>query len=229
MITTIRPEANFLRQNEKLLNNTEPRRDVLLFLCFRRWLETEHCAVSDLAAALSRANIPFAVASEDNLVQALGSRDSRPQVLLLDSFSRLNGTEKEAAESFQQNGGSVMAADAHDWLVSVQYAIEKPSLTLRAPAGVRAVIRDQPKRTLVHLYNLNVQKLSSFDDKIFLAKDIHLSVRVPMKRVHSVRALTADPGATSGPLEFTTRRDDKEIVVEISVPELEISEILVIE
>lgn len=229
MVSVIRPETAFLRQNKKLFSDTQPRRNVLLFLCFRRWLQTNHCVVSDLAAALSRANVPFAVASEDNLAQTLQSRDSRPQVLLIESFTALNDGETQAIEAFQRNGGRVMAADAHDWLMSLRQVIEKPSLTLEAPPGVRAIIRDQRNRTLVHLYNLNIQRISSFDDKVFPAKDIKLSVGVPKSRVHSVRALTADANGTSGPLAFTTHRDDKETVVETSVPNLEISEILVIE
>jgi hypothetical protein len=229
MISAIRPETDFLRQNQKLFSDTQSRRDVLLFLCFRRWLQIDHCVASDLAAALSPVNIQFAVASEDNLDQTLQSRDSKPQVLLIESFAALNDNETQAVEAFQKNGGRVMAADAHDWLASLQQVIKKPSLTLQAPAGVRAVIRDQRNRTLVHLYNLNIQRISSFDDKVFPATGIKISVRVPKSRVHSVHALTTDSDGITGPLEFTTHRDDQESIVEVSVPNLEISEILVIE
>ena len=40
MIAAIRPQADLLRANEHLLNDTAARRDVVLFLPFRRWLET---------------------------------------------------------------------------------------------------------------------------------------------------------------------------------------------
>ena len=43
MCGAIRPQADLLRNNAKLLNDTRPRADVLLFLPFRRWLETADC------------------------------------------------------------------------------------------------------------------------------------------------------------------------------------------
>ncbi len=229
MTSAVRPEADFLRHNEKLLNDTQPRRDVLLFLCFRRWLETEHCAVSDLAASLSQANLQFAVTSEEDLARSLKQDASKPPILLLNSFSNLNDVEQEAVDAFQKNGGRVMAADAHDWLASLQFAIEKPSLTMQAPSGVRAVVRDQRDRTLVHLCNLNVQRLSSFEDKVVAATDIRLTVRVPFPHVRSVRALTADSGGTSGSVKFAARADGIETIVDTTIPRLEISTILLIE
>src|ERR1035441_2691425 len=99
MASSIFPEAEFLRRNEKLLNHTEPRRDVLLFLCFRRWLETDHCAASDMAAALGQANIQYAVCSEENLAKDIAARRPLSPVLLIESFSVLNPAEKHAVET----------------------------------------------------------------------------------------------------------------------------------
>ena len=61
MIAAVRPQADFLRRNEALLNDAPFRADVLLFLPFRRWLETDKCAASTLAAALTKANIQYQV------------------------------------------------------------------------------------------------------------------------------------------------------------------------
>ena len=67
--------------------------------------------------------------------------------------------------------------------------------------NVRAVVHDQDGRTIVHLYNLNIQRLTSFEDKVTPATDVGLSVATPPS-VRSVRILTADTGGTSGSLEF---------------------------
>ena len=229
MSSAIRSETEFLRRNEKLLNKTHPRCDVLLFLCFRRWLETDNCAVSALSAALSRANVQFTVSSEDDLKKSLKAHFSKSPVLLIESFSTLNATEKRAVEAFQNNGGRVVAATEPDWLTSLKHTIEKPAITLQAPATVRAVVRNQRNRTLVHLYNLNVQRISSFEDKVYPAQNIHITVSVPFARVHSVAALTADPDGTSGPVKFIVRPDGKGTIVETTVPKLEIAAILAIE
>ncbi len=229
MSSAIRPETEFLRRNEKLLNDTQPRRDVLLFLCFRRWLETENCAASTLAAALSRANIQFVVSSEEDLDESLKRGAAKPPVLLIESFSLLNEREKKMMETFQKNGGRVVAATEHDWLASLKHSIDKPAIILQAPATVRAVVRDQRHRTIVHLYNLNVQRVSSFEDKVYPAQEVHVTVRVPFAKVRSVAALTADLGGASGQMDFTARPDGRETIVEITIPKLEIATILTIE
>jgi hypothetical protein len=132
-------------------------------------------------------------------------------------------------EKFQRAGGRVIAADHAEWLKKVQQAIGHPAVLLHGPPTVRAIVRDQPRRTLVHLLNLNLERLSSFDDRVRPATDIQLTVRVPFARVRSVRALTADSDGTSGPLPFSARSDDRGAIVELTVPHLEIALLLVIE
>ena len=127
MATSIWPEADFLRQNEKLLNETAPRSDVLLFLCYRRWLQTDQCAVANLATALGRANIQFAVCSEEDLEKSIASRAPKSPVLVVESLSTLDAKEKRAVEFFRAHGGKVVAADDNNWLANVQGAVTKPS------------------------------------------------------------------------------------------------------
>jgi hypothetical protein len=71
--------------------------------------------------------------------------------------------------------------------------------------------------------------LSSFEDKINPATDVRLTSRVPFPRVKSVRVESADDGATSGPLTFTTHSDGAETVLELTLPLLEISSMVVID
>jgi hypothetical protein len=226
----ILPEAQFLRRNEMLLNNMDPCCDVVLFLCFRRWLETDHCAASAMAAALGRANIQFAVCSEDNLAEGIASGTPLAPVLLLESLSILNEGEKQAVENFRLSGGQVVAADEEkDWLGSLHRAVAKPSLVLRGPATLRAVVRYQLRRVVVHLYNLDVQRLSPFQDQVHPARQIGITLRVPFERVRSVHALTADAAATRGALDFTAQPDGTGTILEMTYPQLEISTILLIE
>src|SRR3989442_58304 len=67
MISMIRPEADFLRRNADLVNKGVPRQDVVLFLPFRKWLESGECRASRLAGELSRANVAYGVICEDDL------------------------------------------------------------------------------------------------------------------------------------------------------------------
>jgi hypothetical protein len=226
MAMSIRPQADFLLSNEKLLNDTQPRCDVLLFLPFRRWIETDICKASALAAKLSRLNIQFAASSEEDLERILGSRKSKPPVLLIESLSVLTAEERQFLKTFERDGGRVVAADGTGGLDKL--ALQAPSISLQAPATVRAVVRDQRNRTMVHLYNLNVERLSSYEDKVHPAQSIHITLRVPFRRVHSVRALTADQNGTAGQLEFTTKPEANGAILEATVPRLEIATILVV-
>src|SRR5207245_5398870 len=163
MISWIRPQADFLRRNEKLLNDAPARRDAVLFLPFRRWTETDRCAASGLAAALTRANVQYEVCCEDDLQMAAEARgragESRlatprglrgTKVLVVESLSAFDDEEKKVVEKFQRAGGRVIAADHAEWLKKVQQAIGHPAVLLHGPPTVRAIVRDQPRRTLVH-------------------------------------------------------------------------------
>src|SRR5262249_3951643 len=105
----------------------------------------------------------------------------------------------------------------------------RPSLLIEGPATLRAVVRDQPLRTLIHVLNLNVERVSSFEDRVTPARDIRLICRVPFIKVRSVRALTADSEGSSGPLAFTVRRDGSEQIIETTLPKLHLASIVAIE
>ncbi|MGI8967244.1 MAG: hypothetical protein ACR2H1_14315, partial [Limisphaerales bacterium] len=189
MIETIRPQADLLRANEKLLNETRARRDVVVFLPFRRWMETDNCVAGNLAAELSRANIPFEVICEDDFDLAnLKPAKSRWPVLLVESLSVFNEKEKATLKKFEQSGGQVIAADQNTNFIAEAKRLNPPSLELTAPKTVRAVVREQSKRTMVHLLNLNIHRLSSFQDKVQPAENVRVTCRVPFKSVRSVRA-----------------------------------------
>jgi len=181
MISLIRPEADFLRHNAGLLNDARARRELVLFLPFRNWLTTDQCRVSRLAADLARANVQFEVMSEDALQPGPGPRllngkfsavalAALPEPLrgtkLLLAASRTDFTKDELKllEKLTRAGGSIITAERADWLKEVQAALVQPAVQLRGAPAVRAIVRDQPGRTIVHLLNLNVQRFGAFAD-----------------------------------------------------------------
>ena len=245
-VAAARSQTEFLRSNEKFLNGAEGRRDVVLFLPFRQWVETERCGASPLAAALTRANVQYDVICEDDLqtgVEArfltkkwrIGGGNSTPQgllrtkILVAESLSVFNPAEIKFIEKFIATGGTVITGDAPDWLKSLQTAMGQPSVVIEGPTAVRAFVRDQKTRTVVHLLNLNVERLSSSEDKVNAATNVRVMCSVPFHRVRSVRALTADANTTQGELPFTTRKADGKTVVETTVSNFEIAALLVIE
>jgi hypothetical protein len=226
MAAAVRPQADLLRENEHLLNDAYPREDVVLFLPFRRWLETDNCRASELAANLTRVNIQYRVISEDDFTVQRSS-GSRP-VFLLESRSVLTPDEADLVAQFEQDGGRVIAADNPDWLAVVQGSIDRPSLTLSGPPTVRAIVSDQPGRTIVQIYNLNVERVSSFEDRITPATSVKLTARVPMNAISKADVHTADEQGTKGPLRFIARVENGDTFVEVSIPRIDVSAILVI-
>ena len=225
MAATVRPEADFLLQNQKLLNNTTPRSDVTLFLCFRRWLDTPHCTVSDIAAALGRENIQFAVYSEENFDDLTADHDGRLPVLVLESRSVLNDEEKRAVQEFERKGGRVVAADHQGWMEELKKAVPQPSVIVQGPASVRVAVRDQGSHTIAHIYNLNVEKTSLYADKVNPADNVLVKVRKASGKIHSVHVLSADAGGA----EFTSQIEENGTVAVINLPHLQIETIALIE
>jgi hypothetical protein len=227
MADTVRPEADLLRENTGLLNRRERRADAVVFLPFRRWVETADCRVLAIARALSAANVQYRVVCEDDLVRVL---DATPPALIVESASVLRAPEKAAVDKYKAGGGRVIWAEGAGWLKDVG----RPSVTMiEAAATVRAVVHDQStgdsKRTVVHLLNLNVERVSSFEDKVRPAAGVRLRVRVPMAVVRRVTANTADAEATRGEVRFTSEAEGGGRVVEMMVPAVGVSTILVIE
>ncbi len=227
MSSTIRPQADFLRKNAALLNDVAPRADVLLFLPFRKWADTLNCWALDAAAALSRSNIQFQVVCETDFSKRLNSDSARKSILLLETQSDLNAREKLTLKNFLKKQGRIIFAEKTNWLSELQTTLANPSIVVNGPPTVRATVSDQNKQTIVHLLNLNIQRLSSFEDKVTPATNVLVKIRVPFAKVHSITMLSADAGSTQE-LYFTSRRGKGESWVETRIPELKISSILTI-
>jgi hypothetical protein len=232
MSSVIRPQADFLQRNPGLFKNAQARRDAVLFLPFRKWLITDQCKAAQLAAELTRANVQYEVICEDALglsAQHLPESLRETKVLVTENLSDFLTSEQMGLKKFTRAGGTIIVANKASWLKEVQRTLGTPSITIQAPSSVRAVVRDQKKRTLVHLLNLNAQRLSSFEDKVTPAFDIRVSLRVPFKNVRSVRALTADSEGSAGPLKFSLTSEGSASFIETTLPHLEIAAILVVE
>ena len=226
MIAAIRPQADFLRKHSGLLNETTPRVDALLFLPFRRWVDTADCQPLKIAGALGRANVQFEAVCEDDLAERL---KVRPQpVLLVESQSVLSPTETATIDTFKRDGGQVVWTTADNWFAEFQNVAGISSVKVQGPATNRVVVHDQPGKRIIHLLNLNVQRLSSFEDKVNPATGVRLQVRVSFAP-KSVKAISADAEATQGSVQFTSAQEDGDHSLAVTIPRLEISTILLIE
>jgi hypothetical protein len=227
MIASIRPQADWLHSHEAILNDATFRADVVLFLPFRRWVESEHCTASDSAAALSAANIQYRVVSDEDFDPA--RIPTQTGVLLIEKLDVLTPRERQDVERYRESHGPIVTADSPDWLQTVRSLIKSPSIAIEGPRTVRAVVRDQPKRSIVHLLNLDIRKISSFEDEVKPATNIKLSIRVPFTTVRDMTLHTADENGSARPIKHKARRDGDDTIVEVVVPRVDVSAILVID
>jgi hypothetical protein len=227
MIAAVRPQADFLREHEELLNDAPVRADVVLYLPFQRWVKTDKCATSAVANALTKESIQYRVVSDEDL-ESLSKQSPLP-VLVAESKSVFTSQDQPAVAALQNKAPGIVAADQPDWLAQLRRKLPKPSVTVKGAPNVRAVVHEQGDRTIVHLYNLNIQRLSSFEDKVTPATDIGLSVAFPPRVARAARVLTADEHATSGPVKFLSLGAGNSGMVEIKIPRLDIHSIVVLE
>ena len=113
MIAGIRPQADLLRQNAGLLNETVVPADALLFLPTRRYVETADCQPLKIARALGRSNVPFKVVSEEDFAGELKGKGQ--PVLLVESPAVLLTAETELVEAYKRKGGKVVWTESEDW------------------------------------------------------------------------------------------------------------------
>ena len=76
-----------------------------------------------------------------------------------------------------------LLGDKSDWADRVRAALTPPSVVLEAPETVRVVVRDAHIETLVFLHNLNIERLSSFEDRVTPAENLCVTVTVPCPAV----------------------------------------------
>jgi hypothetical protein len=227
MIAGIRPQADFLRRNQELLNDAPHRADVVLYLPFQQWVKTDRCAAGDLAATLTKENIQYRVISEDDL-ESFAKEPRRPP-LLVESRAVFTPCQQPTVAMIEKQGTAIITADQPDWPDWLAKRRRGASVRVEGPPTVRVVVHDQSKRTIVHLYNLNVRRLSSFEDKVTPVTDVRLTMPLTY-RPRSVTMQTADDVKDSAPLKYEPLiNSGPETLISITVPRLEISAILVIE
>jgi hypothetical protein len=176
------------------------------------------------ASALAAANIPFRVVCEEDLARTLAKEPDA--VFLAQSPSTLLESERAAIT------GKVVWVDEpgkDDWLAHLKKTIGEPSMTLKGPSTVRVTVSDLSGKTIVHLLNLNVRRISSYDDTVQPADNVEITLHVPLSAVHSVTADTADSDATHGTIRFTATANSRGSEVHLTIPRTVLSTILIVE
>lgn len=213
MTKAVRSQADWLRSHAELFENSVPCRDAGVFLPFRRWTETDKCAVADIAGELTRRNVQYAVFCEDDF----SDRElKKAPVLVVEEESVLNPDEKGMVDKYVGDGGKVLFASDGDWMSKIS-----PSLVIKNARHVRGVVRDTGDSTVVLLYNLDVRRVSSFEDAVTPAERVQVDVKLPWKEAKSVTICSADKKAGES-VRFSLSGDR----LSVEIPRLDVSALL---
>jgi hypothetical protein len=225
MIAAVRPQADFLREHADLLNGTTLACDVAVFLPFDRWVESADCPILGIVSSLSRLQVPARVISEESLRSALASKDPAdiPPALVVESADNLSDAQRGLIRQYESAGHRVYQVGKPD------YGAFVAQINPQGPSTVRTIVRKKPGRTVVHLLNLNIARLSSFEDRVTPATDVRVRVRCRSQRPISVTAFSADSDVPRVPIPFAVHQEADGTVLECTLARLAISTILVIQ
>lgn len=225
MADSIAPYADWLKRNATLLKASRARCDVLVFLPFRQWIISRKCQVTDICQKLTQDNISYEVVCEDTFPEAL----SRTKRVILEDPTICTPMEQEYLSAFLAAGGKVIYASNKDWFDNLTLDRDGRSVQVEGTTYVRAVVRDTDKNTIVFLYNLNIERLSSFEDQIRPAEDVKVTILTPFQNIHAVHISGPEVSYGSGTLNFSVQKTEKGNRIETSIPRLTIGVLLVID
>ncbi len=217
MIAAVRPQAEFLRANAQWIHDTSPIADVALVFDPDGYVISNQCPMLILAQQLAAANIPFRFVDRLD-VHRLLSRTSWKAVI-----TDIPG------DVLVPRGSAKIPASNPDWLTEVKALDVMPVSLIDGPSTIRTIVRQKGDTTIVHVLNLNVERLSSFEDKVTPATNLHLRIRYRAKASTTIKALTADADATHDVVPFTKGVKDDTEVIELTLPRVDISTLLIIQ
>ncbi len=219
MVQTIRPFVLWLRKNAPLVEKSTPRMDVLLYFPFEQWIYNKECKELAVARELRKANIQFAVVAEDNFNKEF----KNAKIVIATSKNFIPPTQNQTIEGLCKNSDkNFIEAKNSSFIPELEKHLTQLSLKLNSANPVRGIVRDENNSTILLLYNLKIEKISSYEDKIHHAEDITVSVRVPATKISTV--VLSTPEKESSPIEYQIKElDSNNCYVNLRIPELSTS------
>jgi len=224
MMQAVRPFVLWLQKHKGLFEQSQPRQDVLLYFPFEQWVHNKECKELDITRELRRRNIQFGVASEENFEEAFKNA------------TIIIATHQDFTPSSQKNS-ILKLCEMHkkhfievkntSFVKEVEKCLTTPSIKLQSDGSIRGILRDTPDGVILFLYNLGVEKVSSYEDKVFSVSSVSVSVRIPSYKVSKITLSIPDREQTIATYELD-QLDPKYSYLKFLIPELPLSTILTV-
>ncbi|MGC8737188.1 MAG: hypothetical protein ACP5UA_00920 [Candidatus Hydrogenedens sp.] len=189
MIQVIRPFVQWLKKNAPPIITSKQRYDVLLYFPFEEWIKHEDCKELNIAKRLTQLNVLYIVASESNFEKYFSEANiilaSEPGYIPPSCSISISELCKSSNKVFIDAGQS-------SFLKELYLHLPLPFLKITGNGVVRGVVRESPDAIFVLLYNLNIERISSYEDKVIPAQDISISVQVSNPSIGKVLLSTPE-------------------------------------
>lgn len=201
MIKTISPFVKWLKQIYPELIDSKDIYDVMLYFPFEEWINHPECRDLEIARILTKENIPYIVASEGNF------NNHFPKTKIIISTNP-NAIPPQftlpLSELCAKNNKVFIDASNNSFLASLKNCLPEPSLKLNPNNGLRAVIKEKQDKIFILIYNLNIERISTYEDKVTPAKNIHISIKITQPEIEKILVLTPDIPPESIHYEIST-------------------------
>jgi hypothetical protein len=170
-----------------------------------------------VAQQLAAANIPFRVMNYDDPKPTFAGKPYKVVI-----------TENPA--DVPVPAGTVkIAASNPGWLTKVKALDVTPVSIIEGPSTIRTIVRQKGDATIVHVLNLNMRRLSSFEDKVTPATNLKLRIRYRARASTTIKAFSADANATHETIPFNPGVKGDVNYVDLTLPRVDVSTLLIVQ
>ncbi len=189
MIQTIGSFVKWLKQHSPEIESATRKYDVLLYFPFEEWINSQNCKELSIARELTKANIQYAITSEENFHEFF----PKASIVIASNPNFIPPTYTHPIVELCANENKVFIDGSNQlFFTKLKKHLNNPILKLTADETVRAIVKETQNKVFIMLYNLNIERLSSYEEKITPAKDIDLYIKIPAPTIEKVIFSTPD-------------------------------------
>lgn len=224
MLQTIRPFMQWLKRNAPPIITSKRRYDILLYFPFEEWSKHEDCKELNIVRKLNQLNILYAVASEDNFK---GYFTEANIILASETGFIPPPYSTSITELCRRNNKIFIDASRPNFEKELKTCLLHPSIKIQGNEMVRGIIRETSDTVFILLYNLNIERISSYEDNIIPARDISISVRISNPSIGKILLSTPEREQDIADYEIT-KLGDTDAYLTFHIPELPLAGIVII-
>ncbi|MCX8065513.1 MAG: putative glycoside hydrolase family 15 protein [Candidatus Hydrogenedentes bacterium] len=222
MIQAIGTFVQWIKRYSSEIRSSQPLYDVMIYLPFEEWINQQECIELAITRELTKANIPHIVISEENFHTYF----SESNLLIASNPNYIPPkTHLPISVLCSQNNKTFIDGSKKSFLTELKERLPNPSLMLTPNEPLRGVVRTTRDKIYLLLYNLNIERISSYEDKVEPVKDICIHLKIPTAEVAKVTLYTPEFTQDITQWELTKTTPTNPYII-LKIPELAVAGII---